>query len=163
MNVKDVLHGSLDRSKLVTEALLADLSDAELLERPVPQANHVAWQLGHMVASFHFFGETVQPGSMPKLPEGFAERYNNEASGTNDPSAFLSKAEYLRLLEQQRQALAGVIAALPESRLEDDAPEPMRSYAPKIVDVLGMVAAHELMHAGQFTVVRRRLGKPVAF
>ena len=29
--------------------LVSDLSDAELLVRPVPQANHIAWQLGHLI------------------------------------------------------------------------------------------------------------------
>jgi uncharacterized damage-inducible protein DinB len=148
---------------MVTELLLADLSDAEILERPAPKANHVAWQLGHMVLSFNYFGEVVQPGAMPPLPTGFADQYGKEASATDDPSVFLTRDEYLRLLEQQREALRRVIDELPESRYGDAAPAQMQSYAPTILDVLEMPAAHELMHAGQFTVVRRKLGKPVAF
>jgi uncharacterized damage-inducible protein DinB len=123
----------------------------------------VAWQLGHLVLSFNYFGDAVQPGSMPKLPAGFAEQYTAETAGTDGPSAFRAKGEYLRLLDEQRQAFLRLLDGLPESRLADDAPAKMQSYAPKIIDVLAMVAAHELMHAGQFTVVRRKLGKPVAF
>jgi hypothetical protein len=163
MNVKDVLRGGIDRSKMVTELLLADLTDAELLQRPVPEANHVAWQLGHLVMSFNYFGEAVQPGSMPKLPAGFAEQYSRETAGTDDPSAFLAKSEYLRLWDEQRQAFLRLLDGLPESRLESDAPAEMLSFAAKIIDVLAMPATHELMHVGQFTVVRRKLGKPVAF
>ena len=163
MNVKDALRAAIGHSKMVTEVLLADLSDTEILQRPVPNANHVAWQLGHMVLSFNYFGEAVQPGAMPKLPAGFAEQHSREASGTDDPSAFLVKNEYLRLLDEQRQAFLALLDGLPESRLGDDAPAEMQSYAPKIIDLLQMPATHELMHAGQFTVVRRKLAKPVAF
>ncbi len=163
MNVKDVLRGAYGRSKMTTEMLLEDLSDAEILQRPVPESNHIAWQLGHLVLSLNYFGEAVRPGAMPKLPAGFAEQHTKETSGSNDPSAFLSKSVYLRLLSEQRQALIGLLDELHESRLDDDAPAEMQSYAPKISDVLELAAAHELMHSGQFTVLRRKLGKPVAF
>ena len=116
MNAKDVLRGAYGRSKMMTEMLLEDLSDAEILQRPVPEANHIAWQLGHLVLSLNYFGEAVRPGTMPKLPAGFAERHTKETSGCDDPSAFLSKSDYLRLLEEQRQALLGLLDELPESR-----------------------------------------------
>ena len=163
MHVKDMLRGAWGRSKMVTEMLLGDLSDAEILQRPVPEANHIAWQLGHLVLSLNYFGEAVQPGAMPKLPAGFAEQHAKETAGSDDASAFLSKSDYLRLLDEQRQALAGLLDGLPESRLGDAAPAEMQGYAPKIIDVLELTAAHELMHSGQITVVRRKLGKPVAF
>ena len=33
----------------VSEQYLSDLTDADLLVRPVPGANHIAWQLGHLI------------------------------------------------------------------------------------------------------------------
>lgn len=163
MDIREVLRGTLGRSKMVTEMLLGDFSDADLLQRPVPEANHIAWQLGHLVMSFNFFGQAVKAGSMPALSAGFAEQHSRETAGTDDPSQFLSKSEYLRLLDQQRQAFLKLLDELPPSRYDEDGPAEMQSYAPKIIDVLEMPAAHELMHAGQFTVVRRKLGKPLAF
>ena len=39
----------------------------------------------------------------------------------------------------------------------------MAKYAPTLGDLLVLTANHTLMHGGQFTVVRRALGKPVVF
>ena len=47
--------------------------------------------------------------------------------------------------------------------LSKDAPEEMRSYAPKISDVVLLQLSHLGMHMGQIQVLRRKLGKPVLF
>jgi hypothetical protein len=39
----------------------------------------------------------------------------------------------------------------------------MAKFAPRLGDLFQLVANHTLMHAGQFSVVRRKLGKPVLF
>ena len=53
MTPQDVLQRSVESGHAFTRAQLSDLSDAELLVRPVPSANHIAWQLGHMIAGTH--------------------------------------------------------------------------------------------------------------
>ncbi len=50
MTPKDVFQQSVESSHAFLRAELGDLSDADLLVRPVPGANHIAWQLGHMIA-----------------------------------------------------------------------------------------------------------------
>jgi len=42
-------------------------------------------------------------------------------------------------------------------------PKEFQKFAPKLVNLLLLVSNHTTMHAGQFTVVRRKLGKPVLF
>ena len=54
---------------------------------------------------------------------------------------------------------SGSVLAIPETKLDDPGPEPMREYAPTVAVVLTMLGAHWLMHAGQFVAVRRKLGK----
>ncbi len=103
MNMIDVLTGSFGRSKMVTTMLLNDLSDQELLQRPAPGANHIAWQLGHLISSIRFFGEAIKPGSMPELPDGFSQQHSKEAAGNDDPASFLTKDQYVALLDQQRR------------------------------------------------------------
>ena len=51
MNARDVIQTSLNATKNMVDMYLADLSDADLLVRPVPVANHIAWQLGHLISS----------------------------------------------------------------------------------------------------------------
>ena len=51
MTAKDAIRQSLQGSQRVLGMLLDDLSDADLLVRPAPNANHIAWQLGHLIAT----------------------------------------------------------------------------------------------------------------
>lgn len=163
MKAHDIIRGGFARSKMVLDTLLGDLSDAELLERPVPGANHVAWQLGHLIITLRFFGESIRPGSMPALPAGFAERHGKDSARSDDAATFLPKQDYQRLLDQQRVALLALVDQLSEDQLDQETPPAIRGFAPKVGNMLALAAAHELMHSGQFTVLRRKLGKPVAF
>ena len=163
MQVQQLFRGSFGRAQMVTTMLIGDLSDEELLQRPEPEANHIAWQLGHLIGALHFFGEAVKPGSMPALPEGFNDQHSKETATSDDPGAFLKKDEYATLLDQQRAAMLELSESLSEEELSADAPEQLREYAPTIVDMIGLAAEHEMMHSGQISVLRRKLGKPVAF
>ena len=50
---------------------------------------------------------------------------------------------------------------LPESEFDKPAPEDFRSFCPTMGDMFTLIATHPMMHAGQFVVVRRQLGKPI--
>ncbi len=163
MDARDVMRASIGRAKMITDMLLGDLSDADLLARPVPSANHVAWQLGHIIVSLNYFGETIKPGSMPALPAQFAEQHAKETAGSDKPADFLTKQQYLTLLDGQRQAFVDLLATVPLSRFDEASPEEMQGYAARISDLVTLVAEHEMMHSGQISVVRRKLGKPVVF
>ena len=39
----------------------------------------------------------------------------------------------------------------------------MATFAPRLGDLLVLVSNHTLMHGGQISVLRRKLGKPVLF
>lgn len=163
MDAKQVLRADFDRARMVTNMLLADLSDDDLLVRCVEGANHFAWQLGHLIASEHSMGEMVRPGSMPALPEGFAQQHSKETAASEDTSGFLTKDQYLKLLDQQRQGILAVLDSVTDEDLRREAPEAWRSLTPTMADVLGLAASHEVMHGGQLTPLRRKLGKPVVF
>ena len=47
--------------------------------------------------------------------------------------------------------------------IRNPAPEKFRSYCPTVASVLMMSPAHWLMHVGQWSVIRRKLGKPPLF
>ncbi len=163
MDARDVMRASIGRAKMITDMLLGDLSDADLLARPVPSANHVAWQLGHVIVSLNYFGETIKPGSMPALPAQFAAQHSKETAASDKPADFLSKQQYVTLLDGQRQAFVDLLATVPLSRFDEASPEAMQGYAARISDLVTLVAEHEMMHSGQISVVRRKLGKPVVF
>ncbi len=163
MNAKEALESNIAFGDKVAESYLADLTDAELLVRPVPGANHIAWQLGHLVGAEHDLIELVAPGSMPKLPAGFKEKHSKQTAGSDDPKAFCTKAEYLKLLKEQRAGTLTALAKMSEAALSQPAPEPMRAHLKTVGDVFSMQGGHMLMHAGQWAVVRRKLGRKPLF
>lgn len=163
MTAKDVIKHTIDFCHHVLKEYVKDLSDADLLVRPVPNANHIAWQLGHLIA-----GERMMIAAlghqMPELPAGFREFYENKDSAkSDDPKKFLSKKDYLDLLGRVRAGTLAALAATPETDFDKPGPEAMRTYAPTVGAVLHLIGTHQLMHAGQWTIVRRKLNKPVLF
>jgi hypothetical protein len=160
MTPKDVIKSSTDMGHEVLTTYLGDLSDADLMVRPVPEANHLAWQLGHLIVSEHQM-LTEAGFKMPDLPEGFAESYTRETSQSNDPRKFHKKEQYLSWLAHQRAGTLAALAATSDKDLDRATPESMREYAPTVGVMFNVVGLHEMMHAAQFVAVRRKLGKPV--
>jgi hypothetical protein len=160
MTPKDVIKSSIDMGHEVLTTYLSDLSDADLMVRPVPEANHLAWQLGHLIVSEHQM-LTEAGYKMPDLPEGVADSYTKETSQSNNPAKFHKKEQYLSWLAQQRAGTLAALAATPDMDLDQSAPESMREYAPTVGVMFNAVGLHEMMHAAQFVAVRRKLGKPV--
>jgi DinB family protein len=162
MNAKDAIKSALTSTHHILKWYLSDLSDADLLVRPVPGANHVAWQVGHLIHSErNMLAKYIPGGSPPELPAGWGEQHSNkEGAAKQAPDGFRTKAEYLALFNQVREATLAALAKLPDTDL--DKPVPWK-FAPTVGAVFLLQANHTMMHAGQFSVVRRKLGKPVLF
>jgi len=159
MNTKDAIKYALESSQNMVNMYLGDLSDADLLVRPAPGANHIAWQLGHLIAAeAGYFLPKIPGAATVQLPAGFAQQHGKETAGSD--SGFLKKDEYLALFKTCRAATQATVDKLSESDLDKPSGWQM---APTIGKLLLTVANHDMMHAGQFTVVRRKLGKPVLF
>ena len=84
---------------------VSDLDDADLMRRPGEGCNHLAWQLGHLIASEVQLLESVAPGKSAELPEGFAEAHSKEVCGNDDPQGFHNKATYVELFDKMEQDL----------------------------------------------------------
>lgn len=163
MNTSQAIKGSINMGNLVCSGYVQDLTDEELMLRPHPGINHIKWQLGHLISSEHGMVNGVVPGSMPSLPEGFSEKYSKETAGSDDAAAFDSKEELLRLWNEQRAGTLAALEGLSEEDFDKPSPESMQAYAPTVGDAFNMQGSHWLMHAGQWVVVRRQLGKPPLF
>jgi hypothetical protein len=163
MDTRQAFRSSLALADMIMRRYLADLSDADLLVRPVAGANHIAWQLGHLVASERGLTEGVAPGSMPALPAGFKEKHTKETAGSDDPNAFLTKAEYLALYEDVRKGTLAALERMTDADFDKPAPESLRSMCPTVGDVFTLHGQHWTMHGGQWAVIRRKLGRPPLF
>jgi len=161
MNTKEAVAGSLNLSGTITKMYLADLSDADLMERAVPNANHIAWQLGHFIATEAKGGAAM--GGVAELPDGFAAKHSKGTAASDSPGDFFTKAQYLEYHDSVRAATLALLASLPDEKLDEPTVGPMASLAPTWGHMFILLAGHAMMHAGQFTTTRRKLGKPVLF
>jgi DinB superfamily len=164
MNAKDAIRIALQGTHAMLNSYLSDLTDADLLVRPVPNANHIAWQLGHLISAEVGLLCPVVPGliSVP-LPPGFKEQHDNSTAAVDPPKGFLKKAEYLNLFNQARESTIAAVNKLNDADLDKPTTGSMAKFAPTLGALLLLQSHHVLMHAGQVTVVRRKLGKPVLF
>lgn len=162
MNAKDAIRQVVEFSHMVAGAYLRDLTDEQLLERPTPGANHIAWQLGHLIS-----GDSQMLAMLghvaPELPPGFTEMYTKETAPSDDAAKFHKLSDYLGLMDQGKAAVLAAIDATPDERLDEPTPEEMHEYAPNVAAGLTVLGTHWLMHAGQWVVVRRKLGMPAMF
>lgn len=162
MDIKQAIRASLGQADFLVNGYLEDITPAELLARPCEGGNHIAWQLGHLIAAERYLVEQAVPGKMPALPEGFAERHKKDTAASDDPAAFLKKEEYVALAKQIRAATLQIANDLPAA----DFDKPV-TKVPPFVKTVGelflFLGPHWIMHAGQWAVIRRVLGRPPLF
>lgn len=159
MNGVKALKENMTTPDFLVKAYLGDLSDDELMMRPVPGINHIKWQLGHLIQSEHSMVEAICPGVMPPLPEGFTAKHTKETAGSDDPKGFLKKDEYLKLYDAVRAGTVKALERTTDDELDKPGPESMRAYAPTVGAIYMLQPQHWLMHAGQWAVLRRKLGR----
>jgi uncharacterized damage-inducible protein DinB len=161
MNTKEAIRAVMDMGLFVLNQYLSDLEDADLMRRPAPGCNHLAWQLGHLISSEAYLVNAVCPGKGGELPAGFAEAHSKDAREVDDPSEFASKKEYQELFEKVRSSTVAALEGLSDSDLDAPSPEAFRKRFSTVGQLFTLIGTHPLMHAGQFVVVRRQLGKPI--
>jgi hypothetical protein len=162
MTLNEHLISQLQGSAGLLNMHLSDLSEADLFARPVPNANHGNWQLGHLLlAETNMLTDSGIP--MPALPEGMAAKYSKETSKSDDVSKFLTKDQLTSLLQATRAATIAWATSATAEQLATPTPEKMRAFAATRGALLAVLSMHDAMHMGQLQVLRRKLGKPILF
>ena len=67
------------------------------------------------------------------------------------------------LLDEVREATLASLNKISDAALDTKTTGPMAAFAPNYGSLYIMLGNHMMMHVGQFTVLRRKLGKPVLF
>ncbi len=75
----------------------------------------------------------------------------------------MKKDEYLRLMQEQREGTYKALEKFSDADLDKPGPEKFRSFFPQIIDLFLLVGSHPMMHAGQWAVTRRKLGRKPLF
>ncbi|HWL06930.1 MAG TPA: DinB family protein [Planctomicrobium sp.] len=160
MTANDAIKLNLDSADMVCMGYLEDLSDADLLVRPCPGANHINWQLGHLIASEYEMLKAIHPDVSNALPEGLEEQYGRDKVGSDNPNDFRSKEELLNLYRAQRKISLEMLAKESSDKFDQPSGVP---YAPTVGSLYSMLGSHWMMHCGQWVIVRRILGRPPLF
>lgn len=163
MTAKDLIRGAYASSDLICSRYLAGLNRDDLMIRAVPGMNHLAWQIGHLIAGERSMIEMIRPGASPVLPAGFEEAHAMDKTKDDDASHFLGPEEYQALWKAQRQATLALLDSLPDEELDREDPGKFPPFAPTVGQLMHLAGTHAILHAGQFVPVRRLKGLPVAF
>jgi hypothetical protein len=162
MQAKDAIKIAMTSTQHILPIYLGDLSDADILVRPAPSANHIAWQMGHLIhAEVSLLKSQLPSAVYPELPAGYGEQHH--AKNATSDKGFGTKADYLATFHKVREATIANLAKLSDADLDKATTGNMAQFAPTLGAFFILLANHTLMHAGQFTAVRRKLGKPVVF
>lgn len=160
MTGREAIKSALEGTRKILEWFVKDFSDEDLLVRPLPNANHAAWQIGNVISGDVYFVQFEVPtAKMPELPPGFMEQHGPE--GASKDTGFLTKQEYLDLFAQVRAGTIAALMSLTDDDLDKPSSEKMRPFSPTVGSVFQLASDHTLTHAGQFSVIRRKLGKPI--
>jgi DinB family protein len=163
MQAKDALKIGLTSTQNLVSWYVGDLTDQELTVRPVPNANNIAWQLGHLIEGEVFLGSPLPGAAYPELPAFLKGQYDKKTANSTPPGGYLTKNQYLEWFNKVRAASIANVDKLSDADLDKPNTGGMAKFAPLWADLIVLLANHTLMHAGQFTVVRRALNKPVLF
>ena len=163
MDTRTAIKTAINTANMIATSYLGDLTDTEMMHRPAPGCNHIKWQLGHLFVSENQMINQCIPGALPELPAGFAEKYTKETATSDHPDDFDSKEELMKIYEQQRAATIAALENTPIEDLNNESPEPIRGYAPNFGAAFLMQDVHWMMHAGQWAIIRRQLGREPLF
>ena len=159
MNFKQSIEQGFTVADFWVNTLLSDLCDADLMKRPAAEANHIAWQIGHLMTSEAALVSMAVPDVKYTFPEGFKEKHAKTQAATDDPKHFLSKAEYLALAAQTRKTTLAALAKVSDAAMDRAIQAPI-PFIKRAGDCFVVASHHWMLHAGQWSVVRRCLGKP---
>src|SRR5262245_56326529 len=130
MTGRDAIKTALEMTRHQMHWFLDDFTDADLFVRPVPNANHAAWQVGNVIGGDIFFMKAEFPDvKFPELPAGFLEKHGPDGTKLDGPQGFLKKDEYLKLFDAVRQAVVAQLYKISDADLDKESSEKMRKWA----------------------------------
>ncbi len=162
MKTSEAIKNTYQTAQMVCGAYLSDLTDEEAMRRPHAGCNHINWQVGHIIASENKMGKSVVPGGLPELPEGFAAKYAKETATSDNAADFVPFSELLAIAKTQGDAVTAMIDGMSEDQFDHPGPEEMKAYASNLGELCNMMGSHWMMHAGQWVILRRELGREIA-
>jgi uncharacterized damage-inducible protein DinB len=150
---------ALDFSQRLMDGLCEDIPEEHATHQPVPGANHMVWQIGHMAWTDDYFLSKLL-GGQSALPESWTKLFGMGSEPQADASIYPPLAEMRARRAERRGALLEWYRAQADAKLAEPMPEDYQTFAPNFGALMSSLAAHEAMHAGQVTLIRKSLSMP---
>jgi roadblock/LC7 domain-containing protein len=163
VSLKETLAAAIQQDLDMIKTHLNDFTDAEWMTRPVPAANHAAWQMAHLANFDVMVAGVLAPGAKVSKPASLDQCQGAEAAKSDDPKKFPTKAEVLKVMDEANAIQVAAIKNMSDADFDKPSPEQFRQWAPTVGHLVLLLPAHASMHLGQIQVIRRKLGRPVMF
>ena len=162
MSAKERLRNQLVSAREYSKSLLADFRTPEQWTHQVhPHANHALWFAGHMAMTDNYWISTVAPEKVFQRPD-FEKAFGTGSQPTSNPADYPAADEVLRVMDERRATLLGVLDGLDEVDLQKPLPKGSPEFLRDVGSVFETAVWHEGLHSGQLSGARRAMGhKPV--
>lgn len=157
----DIIFEDLQQVRAYTNDMLRHVDESLWFRQPTPDANHVAWQVGHMaIAQYALCLKRIR--GVRQTDEFFDfDEYNHLFGKGSEPSPsehdYPTAGEIRRTFDRIHQCVIDSRAEWTDELLQTavDSPHPMFDSKG---GSLRFSAKHEMLHTGQIGLLRRQLG-----
>lgn len=149
-------------ARKATLGLLDGLTDDQWLHQPFAGANHAMWIAGHIACSDEYFTNKVGGRPFNKF-EAWQDKFFMNSKPTAEAKAYPPVTEVREALANNREQLISWFQTMDAAKLAAPLPDDLKDFAPTHGALIGTIAWHEGLHAGQLTVVRKSLGLSPVF
>ncbi len=158
-NLKNLLLGQLETGAFLFDKFTSDLSDEEYFKLPVPNTNHVAWNVGHIAVSEDSEVAAITGGTM-KLSDDLRKIFSQSSECAGEPSMYPSRRDIDEMYNNVRANTTEQLKMFDEKKWDDASPEDWPTdMFPTLGSMWSILPTHQFWHIGQITVCRQSLGK----
>ncbi len=143
-------------SRMAIAGLLEDIPEDKLCHQPLKGTNHALWIMGHVAATDAFFlTELAQPPELgqPTWMELFRMGSTPKPNLTDYPPV----SELRTYFTNVREEVIAWFGSQSEAELLTPLPENLGTFSGYRGALMGTMACHEMLHAGQVTIIRKHL------
>ena len=97
------------------------------------------------------------------MPQSWTDACGYGSEMSSDPSKFPGIGDIKDRLASLREELRNYFKSLDTDQLAAPLPDDFKDFAPNHAGMMNAAACHEIMHAGQITMIRKALGLPRVF
>lgn len=160
-DLKTAAMGAFNFAALTTDKALDGFDQSTAFTTPDEGGNHAAWIAGHLARTYDWvldrYGETAA------LPDVYADVFAAGKDVELDAAKYPPLDDIVVALNERRQACADWFNSLPEEKAAEELDEEARIFGQTFAGMMGALGAHENYHAGQLSVVRKKLGMDRVF